>query len=139
MGNTTHGASKGRAWVNGFEIGSYRTRSLGSTSAATRVQRGSQLYLIPDDYLTLDGKANMLVLYEDLGLAGGSGALEALDRGGPDSSALGVSLHWSKKVALSLPLMMPNKIRTAHSLFTFLKLNKVATRHLLNHSRYWNQ
>ena len=79
LGNATHGASKGRAWVNGYEIGSYWTRSLGSTSAATRVQRGSQLYLIPDDYLTLDGKANMLVLYEDLGLVGGSGALEALE------------------------------------------------------------
>ena len=81
MGNATHGASKGRVWVNGFEIGAYWSRSLGGIATAIRgaAQQGSQLYLIPEDYLTADGNANTLVLFEDLGLAGGSSALAALE------------------------------------------------------------
>ena len=72
-GNATAGATKGRAWVNGRELGQYWSRGLGAGHAPC----GPQLYLIPRDYLRADGGNNTLILFEEVGLVGLS-ALEAI-------------------------------------------------------------
>ena len=43
--------------------------------AASTGERGPQLYLIPEDYLTPSKKGNVLVLLEDFGLAAGGGGV----------------------------------------------------------------
>ena len=69
MGNATAGATKGKSYVNGKDIGQFWSRSLD----ATRQPSGPQLYLIPEDFLRKEG--NELVLFEEVGVVGGLGAI----------------------------------------------------------------
>ena len=48
--------------MNGYEIGSYWSKSFAAGA------QGPQVYLIPEDYLTPSKKGNLLVLLEDFGL-----------------------------------------------------------------------
>ena len=72
MGNATAGATKGVAYVNGRDIGQYWSRSLD----AAQQPSGPQLYLIPEDFLRKEG--NELVLFEEVGVVGGLGAIEVV-------------------------------------------------------------
>ena len=70
------GATKGRIWVNGYEIGSFWSKSFAAGA------QGLQLYLIPEDYLTPSKRGNLLVLLEDYGLVGGGsvrGGVEGIE------------------------------------------------------------